>query len=224
MASIAPQSEPNGRTRPEPTARPRRDEWSDGAISTLLGAYQSKWVQRNRAKLKSQDWADVARHVSSRGASSRAPKTLTQCKNKIESMKRRYRSESSSGAVSTWPLFHRLDLLLRCSKAEANGEEVKIPESQEIPAKIPANYELMSEKKRKGAASWVMEALMSLEERERKAMREIERVRAELEAKRVEMEKKETAIMASTQLEIEKLISDGRKNGRKSTGKGLAAN
>lgn len=95
--------------------RLKRDEWSEGAVSSLLDAYESKWVLRNRAKLKGQDWEDVARHVSSRANSTKSPKTQTQCKNKIESMKKRYRSESATtDATSSWPLFQRLDLLLRC--------------------------------------------------------------------------------------------------------------
>lgn len=98
--------------------RLRRDEWSEGAVSTLLEAYESKWVLRNRAKLKGQDWEDVALHVSSRAGCTKSPKTQTQCKNKIESMKKRYRSESGGGgpapdSASSWPLFRRLDLLLR---------------------------------------------------------------------------------------------------------------
>lgn len=94
--------------------RLKRDEWSEGAVSTLLEAYEAKWVLRNRAKLKGHDWEDVAKHVSSRANSTKSPKTQTQCKNKIESMKKRYRSESASTAdASSWPLYSRLDLLLR---------------------------------------------------------------------------------------------------------------
>ncbi|RDX62810.1 Trihelix transcription factor ASIL2, partial [Mucuna pruriens] len=94
--------------------RLKRDEWSEGAVSTLLEAYEAKWVLRNRAKLKGHDWEDVAKHVSSRADSTKSPKTQTQCKNKIESMKKRYRSESATTAdASSWPLYSRLDLLLR---------------------------------------------------------------------------------------------------------------
>ncbi|KAE9616288.1 hypothetical protein Lal_00017385 [Lupinus albus] len=93
--------------------RLKRDEWSEGAVSTLLEAYEAKWVLRNRAKLKGQDWEDVARYVSTRANSTKSPKTQTQCKNKIESMKKRYRSESATSDASTWPLYSRLDLLLR---------------------------------------------------------------------------------------------------------------
>ncbi|KAL6130094.1 hypothetical protein ACLB2K_068475 [Fragaria x ananassa] len=95
--------------------RLKRDEWSEGAVSSLLEAYEAKWVLRNRAKLKGHDWEDVARHVSSRGGCSKSPKTQTQCKNKIESMKKRYRSESATADGSSWPLYPRLDLLLRGS-------------------------------------------------------------------------------------------------------------
>ena len=71
--------------------RLKRDEWSEGAVSSLLEAYENKWVLRNRAKLKGHDWEDVARHVSARVNCTKSSKTQTQCKNKIESMKKRYR-------------------------------------------------------------------------------------------------------------------------------------
>ena len=90
----------------------KRDEWSEGAVGCLLEAYESKWVLRNQAKLKGQDWEDVARKVSLRAAGS--AKTETQCKNKIESMKKRYRNEVAAGSGSRWPLFPKLDELVRC--------------------------------------------------------------------------------------------------------------
>ncbi|KAL3622631.1 hypothetical protein CASFOL_034042 [Castilleja foliolosa] len=97
--------------------RLKRDEWSEGAVSSLLESYEAKWTLRNRAKLKGQDWEDVARPVSGRVGGSKSAKTQTQCKNKIESMKKRYRSETAAAADATssssWPLYHRLDLLLR---------------------------------------------------------------------------------------------------------------
>ncbi|XWS65477.1 hypothetical protein CRYUN_Cryun05aG0116200 [Craigia yunnanensis] len=95
--------------------RLKRDEWSEGAVSSLLEAYENKWVLRNRAKLKGHDWEDVARYVSARANCTKSPKTQTQCKNKIESMKKRYRSESATADGSSWPLYPRLDLLLRGS-------------------------------------------------------------------------------------------------------------
>ncbi|KAJ1413495.1 Myb/SANT-like DNA-binding domain [Sesbania bispinosa] len=107
--------------------RVKRDEWSEGAVSTLLEAYETKWVIRNRAKLKGQDWEEVARHVSSRGDCTKSPKTSTQCKNKIESMKKRYRSESATADVSSWPLYSRLDLLLRGTGQIMSTQQTTLP-------------------------------------------------------------------------------------------------
>lgn len=108
--------------------RLKRDEWSEGAVSCLLEAYETKWVLRNRAKLKGHDWEDVARFVSARASCSKSPKTQTQCKNKIESMKKRYRSESATADGSSWPLYPRLDLLLRGSNP---------PPPPQLPQPIP---------------------------------------------------------------------------------------
>ncbi|KAK2634379.1 hypothetical protein Ddye_029171 [Dipteronia dyeriana] len=104
--------------------RLKRDEWSEGAVSSLLEAYESKWVLRNRAKLKGHDWEDVARHVSFRVNNTKSPKTQTQCKNKIESMKKRYRSESANADGSSWLLYPRLDLLLRGTNSVAAAAAV----------------------------------------------------------------------------------------------------
>lgn len=112
--------------------RLKRDEWSEGAVSCLLEAYETKWVLRNRAKLKGHDWEDVARFVSARANCTKSPKTQTQCKNKIESMKKRYRSESAAAEGSSWPLYPRLDLLLR-------GSNPPPPPPQAVPIPLSTN-------------------------------------------------------------------------------------
>ncbi|KAL2925164.1 Trihelix transcription factor ASIL2 [Bienertia sinuspersici] len=80
--------------------------------------------------LKGQDWEDVAKHVSSRANNTKSPKTQTQCKNKIESMKKRYRSESATADTSSWPLFSRLNNLLR-----GTGGSSGFPPPQSSPMK-----------------------------------------------------------------------------------------
>ncbi|OMO87363.1 Actin-binding FH2 [Corchorus olitorius] len=114
--------------------RLKRDEWSEGAVSSLLEAYENKWVLRNRAKLKGHDWEDVARYVSARANCTKSPKTQTQCKNKIESMKKRYRSESATADGSSWPLYPRLDLLLRGSAPPPPPPQ---PQPQLHPSAVP---------------------------------------------------------------------------------------
>ncbi|XP_059312382.1 trihelix transcription factor ASIL2 [Lycium ferocissimum] len=282
--------------------RLKRDEWSEGAVSCLLEAYEAKWILRNRAKLKGQDWEDVAKHVSARGNNTKSPKTQTQCKNKIESMKKRYRSESATAAdASSWPLYPRLDLLLRGNNASAassslippppppplptlpntncvidvveppqppavqppppapvalpvgNGDQnshgsngldrgakedimdTKLSDNAAAPDKnataatnsssTPALYSDKSKsknvklrsKKRKRAApeGWeigesirlLAEVVVRSEQARMETMRDIERMRAEAEAKRGEMDLKRTEIIANTQLEIAKLFA-----------------
>ncbi|KAI3898427.1 hypothetical protein MKW92_027924 [Papaver armeniacum] len=303
--------------------RLKRDEWSEGAVSCLLDAYETKWILRNRAKLKGHDWEDVARHVSSRANSTKAPKTQTQCKNKIESMKKRYRSESSSNDPSSWPLFQRLDLLLRCRTAtttsptencptssttatatilnaplllldppppaapqppplppplivplhslphpniggscldshesndairEASKEEdlraKKIvengsaktsmetgstsgstPVSETIKeklkmkeTKLEKNKKKRNNKRRRGRGEdwevaesirWLAEVVMRSEQARMETMKEVEKMRMEAEAKKGEMDLKRTEIMASTQLQIAKILANNGKD------------
>lgn len=109
-------------------------------MSSLLEAYESKWVLRNRAKLKGHDWEDVAQHVSSRANNTKSPKTQTQCKNKIESMKKRYRSESANADGSSWLLYPRLDLLLRGTHSvAAQPLQHNHHQQQQHPLVVPVN-------------------------------------------------------------------------------------
>ncbi|KAH9611642.1 hypothetical protein KSS87_003485 [Heliosperma pusillum] len=122
-------------------SRLKRDEWSEGAVTILLEAYESKWILRNRAKLKGQDWEDVAKCVSSRSCNSKSPKTQTQCKNKIESMKKRYRSESATPDTSSWPLYSRLDHLLRGTGVTALNNHASLPPQPPPPPPPPPSLE-----------------------------------------------------------------------------------
>ncbi|XP_010554487.1 PREDICTED: trihelix transcription factor ASIL2 [Tarenaya hassleriana] len=283
--------------------RLKRDEWSEGAVSSLLEAYEAKWVLRNRAKLKGQDWEDVARHVSSRANQTKSPKTQTQCKNKIESMKKRYRSESAAAEGSSWPLYPRLDHLLRGNAAvppppppppqqqpqvvqplnstapllllepspspsparaqppppqlpvppetiqmsngsngigriaKEDGVKPKFSEQSpetamemETDSSTPAMYRDSSnndnnnnakmkprkakskkrpkeEKEIAGSIRWLGKVVMRSERARMETMKEIEKMRAEAETKRGEIDLKRTEIIANTQLEIAKIFA-----------------
>ncbi|KAF5204911.1 Trihelix transcription factor [Thalictrum thalictroides] len=283
--------------------RLKRDEWSEGAVSTLLDAYESKWVLRNRAKLKGHDWEDVARHVSSRANSTKSPKTQTQCKNKIESMKKRYRSESAATDTSSWPLFPRLDLLLRyrthppttttattnaitnpplvildqqltptptpslpppppqlppatalppsgthqnshesngvepLAKEEAMGDkpfeegsdkmsmemDSSTPISDRVKEKLKMKKTKMEKNKKRKIGQrkeawdiaesirWLAEVVVRSEQARMETIKEIEKMRAESEAKRGEMDLKRTEIIANTQLQIAQLLAGNGK-------------
>ncbi|RCV12918.1 hypothetical protein SETIT_2G305400v2 [Setaria italica] len=147
---------------PLATAAPpqKRDEWSEGGIVRLLEAYEAKWLLRNRAKLKWSDWVDIAREVSAHcaddaAAAGKAPgggggnsaKTPNQCKNKIESMKKRYRAESAAvaragpaAAGPSWRFFARMDGLLK-GPAICSGQVPQAELGNSIDLRAPAKAE-----------------------------------------------------------------------------------
>lgn len=133
----------------------KRDEWNESGIVRLLEAYEAKWLLRNRAKLKWSDWVDIAHEVSAHCASentagkpgSNSAKTPNQCKNKIESMKKRYRAESAvvaragpAAAGPSWRFFARMDGLLK-GPAGCSGQ-VQVELSNNIDLRTPAKAEV----------------------------------------------------------------------------------
>uniref|UniRef100_A0A2C9VAI4 Myb/SANT-like DNA-binding domain-containing protein n=1 Tax=Manihot esculenta TaxID=3983 RepID=A0A2C9VAI4_MANES len=92
--------------------RKDREEWSDTAIECLLDAYTEKFTQLNRGNLRGRDWEEVAATVSER--CQKQAKTVEQCKNKVDNLKKRYKLErhrmSNGGiSVSHWPWFKKME-------------------------------------------------------------------------------------------------------------------
>ncbi|KAL8154278.1 hypothetical protein V2J09_012038 [Rumex salicifolius] len=95
--------------------RKDREEWSDSAIECLLEAYTEKYTQLNRGNLRGRDWEEVAAIVSERCENQ--SKTVEQCKNKVDNLKKRYKLERhrmSSGGISSshWPWFKRMETIV----------------------------------------------------------------------------------------------------------------
>ncbi|PKA52863.1 hypothetical protein AXF42_Ash001844 [Apostasia shenzhenica] len=214
----------------------KRDEWSEDGVLSLLEVYESKWLLRNRAKLKGADWEDIAGHVSRRSSASKAFKTPSQCKNKIESLKKRYRSEAAAGS-SSWQFFARMDGLLKGDAAAGKGNGIKLPapaekaeEGDGDPDKASnTSPEVAGERKRvvkrrKGlggevadSISLLADSMLKMEQARMDTWKEWEKIRIEMEVKKKEMELRRTEIVAHTQLEIAKLLVQiwrGRNNGR----------
>ncbi|XP_028780417.1 uncharacterized protein LOC114736718 [Neltuma alba] len=107
--------------------RKDREEWSDTAIECLLDAYAEKLNQLNRGNLRGRDWEDVARAVSERcsvgggvDGKSKSYKSVEQCKNKIDNLKKRYKVELqriSSGGISSsnWHWFKKIEAIVGSS-------------------------------------------------------------------------------------------------------------
>jgi hypothetical protein len=89
----------------------REDAWSDGATSALIDSWGERFVALGRGSLRHPQWQEVAEVVSSRDGYSKAPRSDIQCKNRIDTLKKKYKMEKAKHD-SSWPFFHRLDDLL----------------------------------------------------------------------------------------------------------------
>ncbi|XP_010258956.1 PREDICTED: trihelix transcription factor ASIL2-like [Nelumbo nucifera] len=93
----------------------REDCWSEGATSTLIDAWGERYIELNRGNLKQKHWQEVADVVTSREDYTKVPKTDIQCKNRIDTLKKKYKVEKakiSSGFPTKWVFFDRIYQLI----------------------------------------------------------------------------------------------------------------
>lgn len=128
--------------------RKDREEWCDAAIECLLDAYTDKYTQLNRGNLRGRDWEEVAAIVSDRCENQ--TKTVEQCKNKVDNLKKRYKLERhrmSSGGISSshWPWFRRMEAIVGNSlSVKATSEEDKPAIAAGAPGRQQKRYALSS--------------------------------------------------------------------------------
>lgn len=87
--------------------------WSHAETMHLLDVYEDRWNKLRRGQLKAQQWEDVAAETTARcvasGAGAGQRKTGTQCRHKLEKLRKRYRAERSRSAGRSkgpkWPFF-----------------------------------------------------------------------------------------------------------------------
>ncbi|KAK4386550.1 Trihelix transcription factor ASIL2 [Sesamum angolense] len=97
----------------------REDCWTEEATSTLVDAWGRRYLELNRGNLRQKDWQEVADAVNARhGHTKKTRRTDVQCKNRIDTLKKKYKiekakiSESNGTLTSSWPFFSRLELLI----------------------------------------------------------------------------------------------------------------
>lgn len=109
---------------PNPSAPYREDCWSEGETSVLIDAWGDRFLDLDRGNLRQKQWHEVAVAVNARSASGRRPpRTDGQCKNRIDTLKKKYKVEkgriSNGVRGSGWVFYSRLDVLI--------GSNVKDP-------------------------------------------------------------------------------------------------
>ncbi|KAL5793612.1 hypothetical protein ACOSP7_002206 [Xanthoceras sorbifolium] len=95
-----------------PSLPVREDCWSEDDTATLIEAWGERYLDGNRRNLRQHHWQEVADAVNNRHELFR---TDIQCKNRIDTVKKKYKvekarvSESKGTYVSPWSLFQTLD-------------------------------------------------------------------------------------------------------------------
>ncbi|KAG0477963.1 hypothetical protein HPP92_012682 [Vanilla planifolia] len=87
--------------------------WTDQETAHLIDAYEEKWYSSKRGPLRAQQWEEVADEVASRCGFDLPSKSGTQCRHKVEKLRKRYRSERLRPVRSLWPFFDRIDRMER---------------------------------------------------------------------------------------------------------------
>ena len=109
---------------PNPNLPYREDCWSEGETAALVDAWGSRYLDLNRGSLRQPQWREVADAVNSRpGASARRrpPRTDIQCKNRVDTLKKKYKAERARGGPSPWAFYGQLDLLVGPTLAGGGG-------------------------------------------------------------------------------------------------------
>ncbi|KAL6958232.1 hypothetical protein U1Q18_046679, partial [Sarracenia purpurea var. burkii] len=123
----------------------REDCWSEGATSVLIDAWGERYLELSRGNLKQKHWKEVADIVSSREDYAKIPKTDIQCKNRIDTVKKKYKAEKSKiaagGGPSKWPFYDRLEHLIgptaKISPAAGAGTSTSTPSLPSGGNKVP---------------------------------------------------------------------------------------
>ncbi|KAJ0249316.1 Trihelix transcription factor ASIL2 [Hirschfeldia incana] len=111
----------------------REDCWSEKATAVLIDAWGERYMELSRGNLKQKHWKEVAEIVSGMEDYGKTAKTDIQCKNRIDTVKKKYKQEkvriAGGGGRSRWVFFDKLDRLI--------GSTAKIPAISGGLSKIP---------------------------------------------------------------------------------------
>ncbi|KAJ7538993.1 hypothetical protein O6H91_11G072100 [Diphasiastrum complanatum] len=115
----------------EPDKQTSRDDWNEVASIALVDAWSKKCRQLNKSNLKLAHWAELADTVR---VKSNTRKTDVQCKNRVDTLKKKYKHEKQKqalGSISKWPYFSLLDNMLNSTPwhgglpSTANAGQIK---------------------------------------------------------------------------------------------------
>ncbi|KAL6977494.1 hypothetical protein U1Q18_026293 [Sarracenia purpurea var. burkii] len=127
----------------------REDCWSEGATETLIEAWGDRYLQLNRGNLRQKDWKEVADAVNARQNGVKPRRTDVQCKNRVDTLKKKFKLEKSKPAPSKWPFYYRLDHLVgtaatNAAVAPSNKKIATVPASLHKPPPTSVTFTVKS--------------------------------------------------------------------------------
>ncbi|KAI7725546.1 hypothetical protein M8C21_017738 [Ambrosia artemisiifolia] len=107
--------------------RGREDCWTESETETLIESWGDRYLQLNRGNLRQKDWKDVADAVNATRDLLKIPRTDVQCKNRVDTLKKKYKVEKSKTTPSNWRFFTRLGELIgvgnNITRKKVNGSK-----------------------------------------------------------------------------------------------------
>ncbi|CAA2958415.1 Hypothetical predicted protein [Olea europaea subsp. europaea] len=98
---------------PSPPKKTPPLPWNHQETVNLIQAYQEKWYSLKKGQLKASQWEEVAVTVAARCGYDEQSKTSTQCRHKIEKLRKRYRAERLKPYPNSWQYFELMDQMER---------------------------------------------------------------------------------------------------------------
>ncbi|KAH7444779.1 hypothetical protein KP509_02G091200 [Ceratopteris richardii] len=98
-------------------------EWPHKAVAVLLDIYVQKFFA-GRGCLRSKDWEEVMNKVNAECEGLKTLRNAKQCRDKVDSLKRRYKAEKRkavNGEEVTWPFFDKLDDMMGSALRQTRG-------------------------------------------------------------------------------------------------------
>ncbi|KZV53208.1 hypothetical protein F511_21465 [Dorcoceras hygrometricum] len=127
-------------TLPTRQAPFREDCWTEEATWTLVEAWGRRYVELNRGNLRQKDWQEVADVVNaSHGHTKKSRRTDVQCKNRVDTIKKKYKiekakiAESDGAMTSSWPFFPRMEYLIGSNTNKHQNSKFPMETAQPTP-------------------------------------------------------------------------------------------
>lgn len=126
----------------KPPTRILPPEWSEESTFVLLDTWGDRYMQNGRKSLRSDQWIEVHKKVLQ---SSRVHRTDSQCRNRIDTLKKKYRKEKAiltalGKSGSKWVYFKKMDALmsLPSSSLLSSGKQPLPPPQPNLPYGVDA--------------------------------------------------------------------------------------